>query len=154
MVRTISHSPRRIDASGYDDPDVTLAREVWRWRRTSTWRTPRYLDEGGWFLYHEKCGWDQFGGPTTPSDGVLAALLNEVARYRRCVRSSLKLREQVSGSFQIGGVEPLRESPVDFAEGRPSIVTLAHASLGPQGHRSPIKRGNIVDRCNGWEHSA
>jgi SAM-dependent methyltransferase len=43
---------------------------------------PRYLDEVGWFLYHEKYGRDQFGGPYDAERRAYSRLfLNEVARY-------------------------------------------------------------------------
>jgi SAM-dependent methyltransferase len=44
---------------------------------------PRYLDEVGWFLYHEKYGRDQFGGGSYDAErrAYSRLFLNEVARY-------------------------------------------------------------------------
>jgi SAM-dependent methyltransferase len=43
---------------------------------------PRYLDEIGWFLYHEKYGREQFGGPYEAERRAYSRLfLDEVARY-------------------------------------------------------------------------
>jgi SAM-dependent methyltransferase len=43
---------------------------------------PRYLDEVGWFLYHEKYGREQFGGPYDAERRAYSRLfLDEVARY-------------------------------------------------------------------------
>jgi hypothetical protein len=51
--------------------------------QTSDLTDPRYLDEVGWFLYHEKYGRDQFGGPYDAERRAYSRLfLNEVARYR------------------------------------------------------------------------
>ncbi|MGH7847592.1 MAG: methyltransferase domain-containing protein [Candidatus Binatia bacterium] len=44
---------------------------------------PRYLDEVGWFLYHEKYSRDRFGGGSYDAERVAYSrlLLDEVARY-------------------------------------------------------------------------
>jgi SAM-dependent methyltransferase len=43
---------------------------------------PRYLDEVGWFLYHEKYGREQFGGPYDAERRAYSKLFrDEVARY-------------------------------------------------------------------------
>src|SRR6266508_2913385 len=43
---------------------------------------PRYLDEVGWFLYHEKYRRDQFGGSYDDERRAYSRLfLNEVAKY-------------------------------------------------------------------------